>query len=56
MRTGTGLLMGVADLVGGHVGARTAVARGAAFVRVFFNLVVSAFVVRLGGEVVGLWG
>ncbi|MBB6627024.1 TSUP family transporter [Nocardioides sp. KIGAM211] len=51
-----GLVMGVANLVGGYVGARTAVARGSAFVRVFFILVVSAFIVRIGGEVLGLWG
>ena len=36
-------------------GARTAVARGAAFVRVFFIVVVSAFIVRIGGDVFGLW-
>lgn len=53
---GTGLLMGLANLVGGYIGARTAVARGAGFVRVFFIVVVGAFVVRLGGEVAGLWG
>jgi uncharacterized membrane protein YfcA len=52
----TGLVMGVANLVGGYVGARTAVARGAGFVRVFFIVVVGAFVVRIGGEVLGLWG
>jgi len=51
-----GLLMGLANLAGGYLGARTAVRRGAGFVRVFFILVVSAFVVRLGGEVLGLWG
>ena len=50
-----GLVMGLANLVGGYVGARTAVARGSAFVRVFFLLLVSAFIVRIGGEVVGLW-
>jgi len=50
-----GLVMGVANLVGGYVGARTAVAKGAGFVRVFFMVVVSAFVVRIGGEVLGLW-
>ncbi len=49
-----GLIMGAANLVGGYIGARTAVARGARFVRVFFIVVVSAFVVRLGGEVLGL--
>jgi uncharacterized membrane protein YfcA len=51
----TGLVMGAANLLGGYLGVRTAVARGTRFVRVFFVLVVSAFVVRLGGEVLGLW-
>ena len=50
-----GLLMGVCNLAGGYLGARTAVARGAGFVRVFFIVVVSCFVVRIGGDVVGLW-
>ena len=50
-----GLVMGLANLLGGYVGARTAVARGAKFVRVFFIVVVSAFIVRIGGEVLGLW-
>jgi uncharacterized protein len=52
----TGLVMGLANLAGGYLGARTAVARGTGFVRVFFVVVVSGFVVRIGGEVVGLWG
>jgi uncharacterized protein len=51
-----GLVMGVSNLVGGYVGARTAVSRGTRFVRAFFIVVVSAFIVRIGGEVVGLWG
>ena len=51
-----GLLMGAANLVGGYLGARIAVSRGSRFVRVFFIVVVTAFVVRIGGEVVGLWG
>ncbi|HET6563576.1 MAG TPA: TSUP family transporter [Marmoricola sp.] len=51
----TGLVIGAANLVGGYLGARTAVARGAGFVRVFFVLVVSAFIIRIGGEVLGLW-
>ena len=50
------LVMGVCNVVGGYLGARTAVARGSAFVRVFFIVVVSAFIVRIGGEVLGLWG
>ncbi|MDN4171384.1 TSUP family transporter [Nocardioides sp. SOB77] len=51
----TGLVIGACNLLGGYVGARTAVARGSRFVRVFFVLVVAAFVVRIGGEVLGLW-
>ena len=50
-----GLLMGLANLVGGYVGARTAVAKGSRFVRVFFIAVVAAFVVKIGGDVTGLW-
>jgi uncharacterized membrane protein YfcA len=50
-----GLLMGVGNLVGGYVGARVAVSKGARFVRVFFVVVVSAFVLRIGGDVVGIW-
>lgn len=50
-----GLLMGVGNLLGGYVGARVAVSRGARFVRVFFVVVVSAFIVRIGGDVLGVW-
>jgi uncharacterized membrane protein YfcA len=50
-----GLLMGGCNLVGGYVGARVAVSRGAGFVRVFFIVVVSAFIVRIGGDVLGVW-
>ncbi len=50
-----GLMMGACNLVGGYLGARTAVARGSGFVRLFFIAVVSAFVVRIGGGVLGLW-
>jgi uncharacterized membrane protein YfcA len=49
------LVMGACNIVGGYVGARIAVSRGTAFVRVFFIVVVSGFVVRIGGEVLGLW-
>jgi len=51
-----GLTLGACNLVGSYLGARTAVARGAAFVRVFFLVVVAGFVIRIGGEVLGLWG
>jgi len=50
-----GLLMGVCNLVGGYLGARTAVEKGAKFVRMFFIVVVSAFIVRIGGDVFGVW-
>ena len=50
-----GLVMGVCNLAGGYLGARTAVARGTRFVRIFFILVVSAFIVRIGGDVLGAW-
>jgi uncharacterized membrane protein YfcA len=51
-----GLVMGAANLIGGYVGARTAVARGSRFVRIFFIVIVSGFIVRIGGDVLGLWG
>jgi uncharacterized protein len=50
-----GLVMGACNLTGSYVGARVAVARGARFVRAFFIVVVSAFVVRIGGDVLGVW-
>ncbi len=51
-----GLLMGAGNVLGAWVGARTAVRRGTGFVRVFFVVVVGAFIVRIGGDVLGLWG
>jgi len=50
-----GLAVGAANVVGSYAGARTAVARGAGFVRVFFVVVVAAFAVRIGGDVLGFW-
>lgn len=50
-----GLVMGAGNLVGSYVGARVAVSRGARFVRVFFIVVVGAFIVRIGGHLLGLW-
>ncbi|PZR51526.1 sulfite exporter TauE/SafE family protein [Xylanimonas oleitrophica] len=47
-----GLAMGVANLVGGYVGARMAVARGSRFVRVVFVVVVGALICRLGYDVI----
>jgi uncharacterized membrane protein YfcA len=51
-----GLAMGAANLVGGYLGARTAVAKGSGFVRVVFVLVVGAFIVKIGSDVLSrLW-
>jgi uncharacterized protein len=51
-----GLVMGACNLLGGYIGARTAVARGRRFVRVVFVVVVAAFIVKIGSDVLGrLW-
>jgi uncharacterized membrane protein YfcA len=51
-----GLVMGACNLVGGYVGARTAVAKGGGFVRVVFVVVVGAFIVKIGSDVLRqLW-
>lgn len=50
-----GLVMGACNLAGGYLGARTAVARGTRFIRIFFIIVVSAFIIRIGGDVFGVW-
>ena len=47
-----GLLMGLGNLAGGYIGARTAVARGAGFVRVVFVIVVGGFIVKIGLDVI----
>ncbi|PYG01154.1 hypothetical protein SAMN05216184_102317 [Georgenia satyanarayanai] len=48
---GLGLALGAANLTGGYLGARMAVARGSGFVRVVFLVVVLALVARLGWDV-----
>lgn len=48
---GLGLLMGMANLLGGWLGARTAIARGSAFVRVVFLVVVGGLALRLAYDV-----
>jgi uncharacterized membrane protein YfcA len=47
-----GLTMGVANLAGGVVGARTAVRKGSGFVRVVFLVVVAALLLKLGYDLV----
>jgi uncharacterized membrane protein YfcA len=51
-----GLVVGVCNLLGSYVGARTAVSRGSGFVRVFFVVVVGAFIVKIGADVLGSLG
>jgi uncharacterized membrane protein YfcA len=46
-----GLVVGLCNLLGSYVGARTAVSKGSGFVRVFFVLVVVAFIVKIGSDV-----
>lgn len=48
-----GLLMGLGNLAGGYVGARTAVAQGAGFIRVVLVIVLGAFIVKIGCDVIG---
>jgi uncharacterized protein len=50
-----GLVMAAANLLGGYIGARTAVARGSGFVRAVFVLIVLAFIVKIGGSLLGFW-
>jgi uncharacterized membrane protein YfcA len=50
-----GVVIAAANLVGGYVGARTAVARGSGFVRGVFVVIVSAFIVKIGGSLIGWW-
>ena len=45
-----GLLLGAANLVGGYVGARMAIARGTGFIRVVYLIVVAALIVKVGAD------
>jgi uncharacterized protein len=44
--------MGAANLVGGYLGARTAIARGSAFVRKVFLVVLTGLIIKLTYDVV----
>lgn len=48
---GLGLLLGLANMVGGYLGARMAVSKGSKFIRVVFLVVVGVLIVRLGYDV-----
>jgi hypothetical protein len=47
-----GLVMGTANLIGGYLGARTAISRGNSFVRKVFLIVLSGLIIKLGYDVV----
>ncbi|MGI3780104.1 MAG: sulfite exporter TauE/SafE family protein [Janthinobacterium lividum] len=49
---GLGLSMGAANLLGGYLGARTAIARGSSFVRRMFLVVLAALAVKLAYDTV----
>jgi uncharacterized membrane protein YfcA len=49
---GLGLLMGAANLMGGYLGARTAISRGNVFVRKVFLIVLTALIIKLAYDVV----
>jgi uncharacterized protein len=50
-----GAVIAVANLIGGYVGARTAVSKGSGFVRAVFVLIVSAFIIKISGSLIGWW-
>lgn len=49
------LVLAVTNPLGGYLGARMAVRHGSGFVRVVFVVVVAAFIVRIGGQLLGVW-
>ena len=50
-----GIVMALMNLVGGYLGARTAVRLGSGFVRTVFVLVVGAFIIRISLQLLGIW-
>lgn len=50
------LPMGAANVLGGYLGARTAVTRGHGFIRTVFVLVVGGFIVKIGYDVLRQYG
>jgi uncharacterized membrane protein YfcA len=48
---GLGLLLGLANMAGSYLGARTATTRGSRFIRVVFLVVVTVLIARLGWDV-----
>ena len=53
---GLGLVLGLSNMVGGYLGARTAVARGSTFIRVVFFAVVTVLILKLGWDILAARG
>ncbi len=50
-----GLLLGLANMTGGYLGARMAISKGSGFIRVVFLAVVFLLILRLGWDVIAGW-
>ena len=48
---GLGLVLGLANMAGGYLGARTAVKQGNKFIRIVFLAVVGALIIKLGADI-----
>jgi uncharacterized membrane protein YfcA len=48
---GVGLVLGLANMAGGYLGARTAVKQGSTFIRNVFLAVVGALIIKLGYDI-----
>jgi hypothetical protein len=48
---GLGLVLGLANMAGGYLGARTAVSQGSRFIRIVFLIVVGALILKLGTDI-----
>lgn len=48
---GVGLVLGLSNMAGGYLGARTAVAKGSKFIRMVFLAVVAVLIIKIGGDV-----
>ena len=49
---GIGIAMGLANMLGGYVGARVAFAKCSGFIRAVFVILVGAFILKIGTDVV----
>lgn len=52
---GLGLVLGVANMIGGYLGARMAIQRGSGFIRIVFLVVVFVLIAKLGYDLIVEW-